>query len=75
VIKTKYSHLRLCKQENAEPSLVIHTLENDKNVAHVLPIVLIEDCIEGRKDFKDIEGYKYILRKIAREWLDELVKA
>ncbi len=48
------------------PHLVIQTFEGD---AHVVPVSLIEDWIEGRRKITDADDWENLIRSILDEWL------
>lgn len=52
--------------EDVKPHLTINC--GDK--VHVVPVSLIEDVIEGRKDLTQIDDWENLARKILQEWLD-----
>jgi len=48
-----------------KPHIVLQTMK----ATRVLPVSLIKDVINGKKDITDIEDYEDILSAILTEWL------
>jgi len=49
-----------------------HLTVNCGESVHVIPVALIEDVIEGKKDFTQLDQWDVLLKTILKDWLDSV---
>ncbi len=48
--------------------ICIHTLDGN---AHIFPLTLIQDVIDGKKKITELEDFEIIIRTIISEWFED----
>jgi len=61
--------MTVLRLDDHRPHLTIMTVDGN---AHVLPVSLVRDWIEGRRPIVETDDWEIIVRTICKEWLDGL---
>ena len=56
---------KVSSSDGHKPHLTVNCGES----VHVVPVALIEDVIEGKKDFTQLERWDVLLKTILKDWL------